>query len=133
MKKARKMYAFLFPTLALLIFMFDPITIAIIIKALAAWGATAAVVGTVITIAYLTLNEILNWFHSHRHLAASDRDIVGVTIKEAIQNGKYTIVQGVFNKRTSKMVESRRINADRIDDALASKHAYQKRVIYDLS
>lgn len=133
MKKKRIIYVSLLPALTLVIFMFDPITIAIIIKALAAWGATAAVVSTVIYIAYLTLNEILNWFHSHRHLSASDRNLVGVTIKEAMQNGKYSIVQGVFNKGTNKMVESRRINADRIDDALARKHTYQKRVIYDLN
>lgn len=133
MKRQYVIIASLVPTLTVVAFTFDPITIALIIKGLLALGGAAAVTGAVVYIARLTLTEVLNWFQSHRYLSVNDKKLVGVTIKEAIQNGKYVIVQGVFNNRTARMVESRKIMADQIDDELARKHAYQKRVIYELS
>jgi hypothetical protein len=133
MKRQFAILAALVPTVTVVAFMFDPITIALIIKGLLALGGAAAVTGTVIYIVRLTLTEVMNWFRSHRHLSAYDKELVGVTIKEAIQDGKYVIVQGIFNNRTARMVESRKIMADQIDDELARKHAYQKRVIYELS
>jgi hypothetical protein len=133
MKRPYVLLAISVPTLTLVDFMFDPITIFLIIKGLLALGGAVAVTGAVVHIARLTLTEILNWFQSQRYLSAQDKELVGVTIKEAIQDGKYIIVQGIFNKRTVRMVESRKIMADQIDDELARKHTYQKRVIYELS
>jgi len=133
MKRQYVIIAASVPTLTVVVFMFDPITIALIIKGLLALGGAAAVTGAVVHITRLTLTEVLNWFQSHRHLSANDKELIGVTIKEAIQDGKYVIVQGVFNNRTARMVESRKIMADQIDDELARKHTYRKRVVYELS
>lgn len=119
-------------TIAVLAFTFDPITIALIIKGLVALGAAVAV-GAAVHIAYLTISEIWNWFRNHRHLSNRDSRIVGVTIKEAMQQGKYVVVQGIFNSRSGKMLEARRIKSDHLDSELASNHYYQKRVIYDLN
>lgn len=113
---------------SLLLYMFDPITIAIILKIMGAIAGTAAVASIVI----LTIDEILNWFKNHRNLALSDINNVGVTIKEAMHSGNYVVVQGVFNKRTHKMVASRKIEAKQLDSELMRRHSREHVVEYNI-
>jgi len=109
-----------------LAFMFDPITIGI----LAVLGGMVAL--AVIYIAYLTITEIMNWFHSNQQLSKRDKRIIGVTIKESMQSGQYVIVQGVFDSRTKKILEGRRISSHDLDRELKRRHRFRKRVTYKL-
>ncbi|SRR5258708_3146043 len=111
-----------------LFYMFDPITIALILKAIAVITGGVAIASIVI----LTIDEILKWFKSYRNLALTDINIVGTTIKEAMHNGNYIIVQGVFNKRSQKMVASRKIEAKQLDSELMRRHSSERVVIYDI-
>lgn len=124
----RKRFAIAVLSGSLLLYMFDPITIAIILKIFGVAAGTAAVASIVI----LTIDEIMNWFRNHRNLALSDANNVGVTIKEAMSSGNFVIVQGVFNKRTHKMVDSRKIKAKQLDAELMRRHSRERVVEYNI-
>ena len=99
----------------------DPLTLVIIwaIKSFIVGGAAAAVVGTVIYLAYLTISVVLQWFSQNDTLSTYNSNLVAATINKGLQNGKYTVVQGVFNKRTNSIVEGRTIETAQIDSTLA--------------
>lgn len=124
----RKRFAIAVLTGSLLLYMFDPITIAIILKIFGLAAGTAAVASIVI----LTIDEIMSWFRNHRNLAVSDFNNVGVTIKEAMEGGNFVVVQGVFNKRTHKMAASRKIKAKQLDAELMRRHSRERVVEYNI-
>ncbi len=98
----------------------DPITIIIGLKLIA----------LVVALFLLTYQLILDWFQQNEELVASDIDNIGVTLKELYQTGNYKVVQGVFNTRTNTVVTGRKIQAQKIDQALDEKHRNQELVIY---
>ena len=65
----------------------------------------------------LQWQEIVNWFQNwindHQNV---EKDAVGFTIQETVENVKYALVQGVFNKSTNKIEDARRIHADEVDE-----------------
>ena len=73
-------------------------------------------IGAVVVFVLLHWREIINWFEKwmNRHENV-DKDAVGFTIREAIEKGKCKMVQGVFNKRTNKVEDARRIEAENVD------------------
>jgi hypothetical protein len=111
----------------------DPITLVIIwaIKSLIIGGAVGGVVGAVIYVAYLTLSTVLQWFSQNNTLSTYNSNLVAATINKGLKNGKYTVVQGVFNKRTNSIVEGRTIETTQLDSTLAQRHRAHDVVLYD--
>lgn len=111
----------------------DPITLAIIwfIKSLFVGSVAAGVVTAAVYIAYLTISDILSWFSQNSKLSAYDSNLVGATIQKGLRDGKYTIIQGVFDKRAKTMVESRTIETNQLDSELARRHRYEDVVLYE--
>ena len=110
----------------------DPLTLAIV------WAIKTFVVGSVavgavgaIYLAYLTLSTVLDWFRQNNTLSTYNANLVAVTINKGLKNGKYTIVQGVFNKHTNSMAESRTIETSRLDEDLVRRHRTQDVVLYE--
>lgn len=62
--------------------------------------------------------DIVEWFSNWLE-APQNQNIrektVGFTIQEAAKDGKYALVQGIFNNSTSTVEEARRILADEVD------------------
>ena len=58
-------------------------------------------------------NKLVGWFQewldNHEDV---DQDTVGFTVREAMTQGKYNVVQGIFNKRTSKVEDAQRVHAE---------------------
>jgi hypothetical protein len=110
----------------------DPLTLAAIwlVKSLIAGSVAAATVSAVVYIARLTLPIVLAWFRQNNTLSMGNSNLVGATIQKGLREGKYTIVQGVFDKRTKTMVESRTIETNQLDDELARRHRNQDVVLY---
>ncbi len=104
----------------------DPITLFIIFKIASAITAGVAVAHFV----QLTLATIFSWFRSRSTLSVLQKENIAVTINRGLNNGKYEIVRGVFNKYSQTMVESELIRADRLDGELASRHNNQRVVYY---
>src|SRR6266496_306420 len=105
----------------------DPITLGIIwlIKTFVVGAAAAGAVTAVVYIARLTLPIVLAWFRQNSKLSTYNSNLIGATIQKSLSAGKYTIIQGVFDKRAKTMVESRTIETNQLDAELASRHRYQ--------
>lgn len=105
-----------------------------IIGAAIAAVAGAVVTAAVITLIELTLREVLDWFSQRKTTIANDQNLVAVSalIQDAVNSGNVRVVQGVFNKSQQKMVESRTIDAERLDSELAARHRDAQYVEYSL-
>jgi hypothetical protein len=92
----------------------------------------AASVGLgIITIIILTLAEVLSWFTTRNDLYYSDEDHIAFTLQQKLQTGQYETVQGIFNKRTTKMAEARKVKSDQYDEGLAARHKKAELVVYE--
>ena len=98
-------------------------TLAIIVAAVA--GIT-----TVVVLVMLYWDDIINWFKQREELKLSDNDHLAITVLETLESGNYSVVQGIFNTRTKKMVDGTKYEAENIDEELAKKHRKDKVVIY---
>jgi hypothetical protein len=90
----------------------------VLLKAVAVAGATAAVV----VLAILVLSDVIEWFQARQQLCQADSDMIAFTLQDRLANGRFKTVQGVFNKKTSLVVEGRRIESERVDKKLAGLH-----------
>ena len=79
-------------------------------------GVATFVITKVITFIILHWREIVGWFQKwlNRHENV-DKDAIVFTIREAMANGNYRTVQGIFNKQTNDVEDARRINAEQLD------------------
>lgn len=60
-------------------------------------------------------DDIVNWFKNNIQNIDDNKNIIAFTLNEGIKDGKYNIVQGLFNKETNKILEGRRIIAKDVD------------------
>jgi hypothetical protein len=103
----------------------EPITITLIVAAAMMAGAA------VVVIAYLTYNFIVNWFRNRSAIQEQDKDNIAFTIKENLQSGNYTVVQGIFNRRTEELVDSQVIETKELDNKMSEIHSENKMVLYN--
>ena len=86
------------------------------LTALILGGLAVFAISVIVHYVRLHWKQIINWFQhwisGHQEV---DKDAIGFTIREAIENGEYNIVQGVFNKATSQVEDARRIKAGQVD------------------
>ena len=79
--------------------------------------ATAA-----IAISFLSYQNIINWFQQRSQLLEEDRERIGVSLVEYLQNGNYKVVQGVVNPHTEEIIEQRVIETQNIEEKLMQVH-----------
>ncbi len=80
-----------------------------------AGGIAAAAV-----IALLSVDAIVEWFRGR--LSDANRNVIGITVLEHLHNGRYKVVQGVFNQTTQEVLEQRVIEAEQLDGELLAAH-----------
>jgi len=73
---------------------------------------------------------MINWFVDRSELKESDKNNVAFTLQEKIASGHYKTVQGIFNPRTSKILDGRAIESKSIDAKLAAIHAVEELALY---
>jgi len=91
----------------------------------------AAATLTVVVIALLNWDRIIDWFKNRRQLKQSDKDNIAITIKTLLENGKYKTVQGIFNKATNVLADGEAYVSDSIDEHLAEVHSNDELVLYE--
>lgn len=84
----------------------------------------------VLTIGYLVFAQLIDWFKSREELVLADKDNIAFTLQQKLAAKKYKTVQGIFNRRTSTIVDGRNIVSDTIDAELAQYHRDEELVIY---
>ena len=79
-------------------------------------GIATFVISEVIRFVILHWHVIVGWFQQwlSRHENV-DKDAIGFTIREAMADGNYRTVQGIFNKSTNEVEDARRIKAEQVD------------------
>ncbi len=82
--------------------------------------AGLAIAATVVVIVYLKWDDIVDWFMGRQKLVEKDKAHVAFVVKEKMNSGKFTVVQGIFNKNTEKVVDARKIEAEELDSKLES-------------
>ncbi len=73
-------------------------------------------------LAFLSYEEIMNWFYDYLDTLHTSKNNLAFTIKDDLENGNYQIVQGIFNQRTGNIIEDRVIEAEEIDDVVLEIH-----------
>lgn len=80
-------------------------------------GIAGVVITAIVRFVLLHWKEIIGWFNKWKNNHEEvDKDAVGFTLREAIKNGEYNIVQGVFNKSSNTVEDARRIEAEELDN-----------------
>ena len=102
-----------------------------LIEILAAIGAIM-IAPIIFHIVLLTLALVIEWFDNYRYIVLSDPDNIAFTVKESLESGNYKVVQGIFNKRTSKVKEKevKVMEAEDLDEDFKKKHEKHKVAIY---
>ena len=107
--------------------MVDPI----ITPALIAFAAKAFFIGVAVAVVtVITFKIIRTWFESRRKLVESDKNIVGVTIKEKLESGDYAVCQAIFNRQEGEILDGQKIQGKQIDSELEGIHQGKALVIY---
>ena len=91
-------------------------------------AAAAALAITVVAILYY--DDIINWFHARNDLKTSDANNIAFTIKERLSTGNYKVVQGIFNKKSNKMVDGQQVEAESLSGDI-SRHRAGELVVYE--
>ncbi|WP_212831725.1 hypothetical protein [Catellatospora sp. TT07R-123] len=87
-----------------------------------------AVVDLVLTVAVLGFVAVVQWFLDVQ--AELDDDDVAFTVTRALDTGGYTVYQGIFNQGSDRLGPVRRVDAQRLDPALARAHAREPLVVF---
>jgi hypothetical protein len=121
----------------------DPI-ITPLALALAKYIATHAVVFAVVSLTAITLATLAEWFQQREELLDKNKGALAFTIGAMIDNkqfvefpglfsgkaGSTRIVQGIYDKKTNKILEMRALTANKIAPEIAQAHAHDNLVIY---
>ena len=103
----------------------DPLTIGI---------AIFLALGAVVTVfAIITFANVVMWFGSQVSLSASGQLAIkplgidtsaniGFTLAEKISEGKYKVIQGVYNKEAEEVLTGRVIEGEKLDEKLGEYH-----------
>lgn len=94
------------------------------IKALAVGGAIVAMVSI------LTWERIKLWFQDRQSLCERDSDNVRFSLIEKLGKDEYKTIYGIFNQRTSSLVETEVISSRSIDETLLGYHHNEPLVLY---
>ena len=86
--------------------------------------------GAVIYLLCLYWDDIVNWLQGRTSLKESDLDNIGFSLQEKLTSGGYKTVYGIFNTRTSKVLDAEAVSSDKVDDRLRLEHRSAPLVVY---
>lgn len=96
-------------------------------------GKASVFVAGIVYLTKITFSLILNWFRRDKiqKLKNEDKDNIAFTLKTALEEGSYTVCQGVFNTRTGDVVDGQKLKAKEIEASVAESHREKPLVIYN--
>jgi hypothetical protein len=104
----------------------------VLITTLIMAALAATYIASAVSVVFLTFRDVVDWFAARRdRVSRPDLRRIGFTLKDALANGRYQVVQGVFNT-AQNMVEDdvRKIIAKSVDGQFAARHGAQQLVVY---
>lgn len=92
------------------------------------YALTQFIIEVIITLLLVSLAAIVDWFLGISNTI--DEEDLAFTLKQDLNNGEFTIVQGLFDQSTGKVETARRINGKQLDPKLAQAHNRDRLVLY---
>jgi len=86
---------------------------------------------TLVVLALLNWDRIIDWFRGRQELKQSDKDNIAFTLQEKIANGNYKTIEGIFNKKTNVLLDGVQYESEKIDEKLADVHRNEPLVVYE--
>ncbi|MEJ2852671.1 MULTISPECIES: hypothetical protein [unclassified Saccharothrix] len=86
------------------------------------------IIEVVLTVVVLAFAAVVDWFV--QRYASMDEDDIAFTLRQQLDTGAFTVVQGIFDQATGQVTEARRVNANRLDPRLAQAHARENLAVY---
>ncbi|MEU9890112.1 hypothetical protein [Sphaerisporangium sp. NPDC051011] len=83
----------------------------------------------IVTFVVLAMAEILDWFLKFEQ--ELDETTLPFTIRNQLENGEYTVYQGLFDATRNEVRKARKIGAKRLDDRLRELHSRDELAIYE--
>lgn len=90
-------------------------------------GMAIAVVTYVVTRFH---EHIVSWFQERSEEINADETKIAFTLKEKMASGECAFVQGIFDKKTDKIVDAQRIKSQQVDDEIREIHSTKTLAIY---
>jgi hypothetical protein len=99
-------------------------------------AALAVATLALILVVLLNLDKIKEIFQklrgkSQQKLSAAEKDQIGFTVANAINDPTTPVVEGIFNKRTNKLEDGVKIQAEEFGDDVKDKHRNSTVVLYN--
>jgi hypothetical protein len=91
-------------------------------------GGAAIAVLTIFIIRYQ--DHIISWFQDRAEVVNADANNIAFTLKEKMNSGECAFVQGIFNKKSEKVEDVRRIKSEQVDEELHNIHQAKTLAIY---
>lgn len=108
----------------------EPITTIFLIKMLEA-ALGGFIFASVLTIALLFFDQLINWFRSRSHIKASHSSNIAFSLQDKATNGQYSTVYGIYNTQTDTLYDAETVQSNNIDSNIASLHKTSKLVVYE--
>ena len=86
--------------------------------------------GAVIYLLCLYWDDIVNWLQGRTSLKESDLNNIGFSLQERLSSGGYKTVYGIFNTRTSKVLDAEVVSSNKVDDRITREHRSAPLVVY---
>lgn len=96
-------------------------------------GSLLAGAATIVAVTYLVTrywDHIISWFQERSDIINTDESKIAFTLKEKMVSGECAFVQGIFDKKTDKLEDVRRVESQQVDDELRKIHAAKTLAIY---
>jgi ketosteroid isomerase-like protein len=90
----------------------------------------ASVALEIIFMVILAFLDVTTWFSEYSYIYQRDTDNIAFTLKTKLATGDYETVQGIFNKRDSKVKTGRKVQSKGYDTKLANKHKTKDLVVW---
>lgn len=129
----------------------DPITVSLILGAVAEGVAYGLAGAAILSIFMITLDMVIGWFQQRAKRLKKEKEeiqkrinslirssncekhdlgLFGFTAMEKTNSGDYQVVQGIFNTMNNKIVDHRVIKSKELDRDLKNKHNGKALAIY---
>ncbi len=100
--------------------------LAMVIKA-AVFGGVAA---TVFVLICLNWERIVAFMSDNAALKESDMDNIGFSLQEKMDSGEYKTVYGIFNTRTSKVLNAEAVRSSQVDTEVSEMHEKTPLIVF---
>jgi len=78
-----------------------------------------------------TFKDVIAWFKDRESFLKADKDNIAFTLLSGRKDNNYDIIIGIFNKKTSQIIDAEKVTTKVLDVRLAEAHQNHDLVVYE--